>query len=145
MREAVGGELTQHLIARHVGPGDSEGRIGVTVISIYGQLPVVDAPREADAREDHAVLVALAGRAHRVLGYGHLLRYAGRAGGPRKPRHCERPEDTLSLYTASINIPRTGNPQARLTNYTFRHERWVIECRVIGNSTSPPHSMLITT
>lgn len=82
------GELTQHLIARHVGPGDTEGRIGVTVVSIDGQLPIVHAPREADAREDHAVLVALAGRAHRVLGYGHFLRYAGRAGRPREPRHC---------------------------------------------------------
>jgi len=81
-RDLVGGELTQHLIARYIGPGDTEGRIGVTVISIYGQLPVVHAPREADAREDHTVLVTLAGRAHRVLGYGHLLRYAGRAGRP---------------------------------------------------------------
>lgn len=61
----------------------------------------MDAPREADAGEDHAVLVALAGRAHRVLRYGHLLWYASRAGGPRKPRHCEAREDV-----APINIPR---------------------------------------
>jgi len=82
-----GRALTQHLIARYVGPGDAKGRIGVTVISIDSQLPVVNAPRETDAREDHAVLVTLAGRAHRVLGYGHLLRYAGCASRPREPRH----------------------------------------------------------
>lgn len=51
--------LTQHFVARHIDAGHAERRIRVGHVLVDGELPVVDAAREAHGTEGDAMLPAL--------------------------------------------------------------------------------------
>lgn len=61
-------KLTEHLIFDTVNPGYAEAGVGVCVIPVNGELPVVDSAGESDTAECYTVLVALTGDAAVVLG-----------------------------------------------------------------------------
>lgn len=78
-------KLTKHLILDTVDPGYAEAGIGVCVVPVDGELPVVDSAGESDTAECYAVLVALTGDAAVVLGEVEVRTTQARV--ERKPGH----------------------------------------------------------
>lgn len=60
--------LTQHLLSGHINPGHTKRGIRVGRVLVNGELPVMDAPREADRPEGDPLLPTV--DRHRVVVVG---------------------------------------------------------------------------
>lgn len=74
------------MVLEDVETGHPETRVGVGVVAVDDELPVVDAPGKADAAKGDAMFVAFARDRAIVLGEEQLRRSYARVEG--EPSHC---------------------------------------------------------
>lgn len=81
--------LTKHLIPGDISARDSEGGVGVAVVAVDAQAPVVAAARQRLVGERHARLPARRRRAQPVRAQRHAALRRRAASVPREPCHCD--------------------------------------------------------